>query len=108
MEFATKKDLIKKYAEKRKVLDEDDVKDLLDCFINYTLKELRRVQTKEFAYGIDNFGDLFIKEFDTSKLLKPQKDLSRIVTERQMKEYIFSKMTKPKKIYIRNDKKLRI
>ena len=69
MEFATKEDLIKRYAKKRKGIDEDEVKALLDSVLEYVKKQLApHTDNTEFAYRLENFGTFYEKEFYSKAL----------------------------------------
>lgn len=109
MEFITQEDVIKQYAQNRKALDEDDVRDLYKTFIGYVKKELSVLgSNEEFAFNIDNFGTLFEPTFDTRALLKPHHNKERKRTEKKLAEFIFTGAVKPIIFNIKNDKILRI
>jgi hypothetical protein len=109
MEFSTKEDVIKNYAEKRKGISEEEVKDLLDCFIGYFNRQFMKTNNlTEFAFQLDNFGTLYELEFDPRHLIKQWDDNSRVKTEKQLAEYVLTRAVKPKKFGLKDDKKLRI
>jgi nucleoid DNA-binding protein len=109
MEFATKEDLIKRYAAKRKGIDESEVRDLLDALLEYTVKQLApRANNTEFAFRLENFGTFFEKEFNSKALTQPYNAKERIKTEKMLTEYILTGIVKPKKVDIFNDYKHRI
>lgn len=108
MQYATKKDLIEKYASKRKALNEEDVEGLLDCFIGYFNGTLGELDNKEIAYRIGNFGTMYDKDFDTGDLANEPRSAVRKRAEKKLQEYILTGMIKPKKIYIKDDRFLRI
>lgn len=108
MEYVTQEDVIREYANKRKALDEDDVKDLFRTFVEYVKKELAPFSnTEEFAFNIDNFGTIFEPTFDARALLKPHHNKERRRTEKKLAEYIFTGAVKPIRFNIQDDKILR-
>jgi len=107
MKFGTKEDLIKRYASKRKGIDESEVKDLLESMIDYINKELGSAFPREICYRLNNFGTFYNPDFDTSHFLKDANSLERITAEKQLVEYILTNKIRPKKIDIKNDKVLR-
>lgn len=108
MKFATKEDLIEKYALKRKALEYDDVKDLLECFIGYFNQTVGDVESKDISYRINNFGTLFESNFDTSNLVDVPSSAKRKKAEKRLQEYILTGLIRPKKIKIQHDRFLRI
>ena len=72
MKFATKKDLIKKYTEKRKVFtDEKEVEDILNSLLSFIVKKLSSTTfDKNYAYNVESFCDIYENEFDIKSLLK--------------------------------------
>lgn len=109
MEFATKEDLIKRYAKKRKGIDESEVEDLLDSILGYVKKQLSPyTDSTEFAYRLENFGTFFEKEFNSKALIKPYDAKERVKSEKMLTEFIFTRLVKPKKTDILYDYKHRI
>lgn len=109
MNFGTKEELIKRYASKRLALEEDDVEDLLNCFIGYTIKNLSKQHNiEDFAFRIDNLGTFYEYEFDPSKLTTNHSSPERQLTEKKLAEYILTGIVRPKKISIKDDRNLRI
>lgn len=109
MEFATKKDLIKRYAQKRKALDEEDVEDLLNCFISYVQNKIERLNYKDsFCLTVDGLGDFFEYEFDPRNLVRDYVTKEeRRKAETMLHEYILTGRVIPLKIPIRDDKDFR-
>ncbi len=109
MEFATKEDLIERYAKKRKGIAEDEVKDLLDSILEHVKKQLApQTDNTEFAYRLENFGTFYEKEFDSKALTNRYNAKDRIKSEKMLTEYIFTRIVKPKKTDILYDFRHRI
>lgn len=109
MKYATKKDIIDKYASRRKALVEEDVEDLLEATIGYITKELRASRDKgEFSYDLEYFGQFYEHEFDTRDLIKEFRTEERAKADNKLHEFILTGIVRPKKITIKDDKLFRI
>lgn len=103
MEYFSKKEIVDIYTDKRDILKTEEVEDLLNCFLEYTLKKIKERGTYSIAYNLESLGQFYEKEFDTRDLIKSVKETSRIKAEKKMHEYILNNITKPKEIKIEND-----
>lgn len=106
MDYATKKDIVERYTNKRKVLNTEDVEDLLDTFVDYVLSKIEKVDSKDiFAYNISGFGEIYEDDFDPRLLVSERNTQIRSKTENKLHEYILTGIIRPnKEISIKDDR----
>lgn len=74
--LAFKEDLIKEYAQKRIALEEQDVADLLRCFIGYLRQRTKSDEC--YAIHIPNIGILYKKENQDNLKYSPASKINKL------------------------------
>lgn len=87
--FYTREDLVKKYADKRKGLSEEEVEDLLDCVLGYLKTVTSGVN--DYSVRIGKLGYLYKKYQDEMRYLTlTQKSHKRGMMNNMMLEAVYS------------------
>jgi hypothetical protein len=114
MQFVTKKDIIKRYISKRKIFtDEKEVEDILNSFLDYTLKKLKSpIFTHTYAYELGVLGFINEKSFNIKDLIEdPSTDKfkkAENMMHEDMLQFNGKKIKSYKKYDLKNDKLRRI
>lgn len=88
MQYATKKDVIEKYAQSRKNVEEEDVEDLINTFIDYLNMKLdRSTRSSNYVVSVDGLGKFYEYQFDSRQLAEKKDSHIKIKTENLMHEW---------------------